>query len=88
MIFNYVDRENRRPSFSYLSLLPADGSFPHRTQPIGGPQTSRKTSTCNSSAGSRAPSAGKGPQSLPKAWNLCKRPASSGTGTSPKSFFF
>ena len=52
------DRENRRPSFSYLSLVPADGSFPHRTQPISGPQTSRKSSVPTSAADSRAPSAG------------------------------
>ena len=30
--------------FSYLSLIPDDGSFPHRTNPIGGPQTSRRNS--------------------------------------------
>ena len=30
--------------FSYLSLLPDDGSFPHRTHPIGDPQTSRRSS--------------------------------------------
>jgi hypothetical protein len=34
----------RRPSFSYLSLLPADGSFPHRTNAIGNAQTSRRNS--------------------------------------------
>jgi len=31
--------------FSYLSLLPDDGSFPHRTQPIGDPSTKRSNST-------------------------------------------
>lgn len=36
---------SRRPSFSYLSLLPKDGSFPHRTQPIGDPQTKRRGSS-------------------------------------------
>ena len=30
--------------FSYLSLLPDDGTFPHRTHPIGNPQTSRRNS--------------------------------------------
>ena len=32
----------RRPSFSYLSLLDKNGSLPHRTQPIGDLQTSRR----------------------------------------------
>ncbi|XP_023323723.1 uncharacterized protein LOC111697828 [Eurytemora carolleeae] len=30
--------------FSYLSLLPEDGSYPHRTQPIGEPMTKRTSS--------------------------------------------
>ena len=30
--------------FSYLSLLPDDGTYPHRTHPIGNPQTSRRNS--------------------------------------------
>ena len=32
------------PLFSYMSLLPQDGSFPHRTQPIGDPQTQKRDS--------------------------------------------
>ena len=32
----------RRPSFSYLSLLDKNGGMPHRTQPIGDLQTSRR----------------------------------------------
>ena len=39
---------NRRPSFSYLSLLDKNGGFPHRTQPIGDPQTSRRNSILGS----------------------------------------
>ena len=38
-----VSRQNGG-DFSYLSLIPDDGSFPHRTNPIGGPQTSRRNS--------------------------------------------
>ena len=40
---------SRRPSFSYLSLLTKDGSYPHRTQPIGDLQTSRRNSTVSGS---------------------------------------
>ena len=32
------------PMFSYLSLIPQDGSFPHRTHPIGDTQTQRRDS--------------------------------------------
>ena len=39
---------SRRPSFSYLSLLTKDGSFPHRTQPVGNAQTSRRNSAIGS----------------------------------------
>ena len=38
---------SRRPSFSYLSLISEKG-FPHRTQPIGDPQTSRRNSNLGS----------------------------------------
>ncbi len=39
-------------SFSYLSLVTNDGTFPHRTNPIGDPQTTRRSSR-NSLAGSQ-----------------------------------
>ena len=42
---NNSKNNSRRPSFSYLSLLSKDGSMPHRTQPIGSTQTSRRNST-------------------------------------------
>ena len=42
---NSSKNNSRRPSFSYLSLLSKDGSMPHRTQPIGSAQTSRRNST-------------------------------------------
>ena len=35
----------KKGSFSYINLLADDGSFPHRTHPIGDPQTSRRNST-------------------------------------------
>ena len=41
---NTSKNNSRRSSFSYLSLLPKDGSFPHRTQAIGDPQTNRRNS--------------------------------------------
>ena len=31
----YENRANTFVYFSYLNLLPEDGSYPHRTQPIG-----------------------------------------------------
>ena len=40
---------SRRTSFSYLSLLPKDGSFPHRTQPIGDGISSRRNSKTHGS---------------------------------------
>ena len=39
---------NFKGSFSYINLLADDGSFPHRTHPIGDPQTSRRNSTTSS----------------------------------------
>ena len=42
---NSSKNNSRRPSFSYLSLLSKDGSMPHRTQPFGSAQTSRRNST-------------------------------------------
>ena len=43
------NNQNRRPSFSYLSLLDKNGGFPHRTQPIGDLQTSRRNSAISGS---------------------------------------
>ena len=39
-----VSSKGQGSTFSYLSLLPDDGTFPHRTHPIGDPQTSRRNS--------------------------------------------
>ena len=39
-----ISKNKKGGDFSYLSLLPDDGSFPHRTHPIGDPQTSRRSS--------------------------------------------
>ena len=45
---NNGSNSSRRPSFSYLSLLDKNGGFPHRTQPIGDLQTSRRNSNMGS----------------------------------------
>ena len=46
-----VSSKGHGGTFSYLSLLPDDGTFPHRTQPIGDAQTSRRNSTQYGAAG-------------------------------------
>lgn len=49
-------KDFRKTSFSYLNLLNDDGSFPHRTQPIGDPQTSSRRGSLTDNVRSKAAS--------------------------------